>query len=415
MKKLFCILFCLLFTALMLVGCGDVERGEWLGDGKDDEGKIDGGKYDGYETINTVPEIDINLYIVVEDATWNSEGVVIPSNATDNFSVVTQATNTVNNAIKDYTATNYHTRVNVVYIKASEYDTKVMTAVNAENNDAKAANIVLVNSYSLMQDLYATGKLCPLDSYLATTKYGRLNTAIPTSLLNASKFDVTAADDSTSKVLYSIPNNHVIGSYEYLLINKNDAIALNISESAALALDSYEAAYELVSNAISATNSSKSCEDVIALVSGAYEDRAEYIANGYYCNVVKNPIADKNEAFLSAFAIINRNTEGGKVDVNDRAMEIIYNINTNPALRNLLQYGVAGTNYELNAENDEVINKLYTGPNYYSMNLVYTGNIMNAYLCEEIGWNEETKANAIAQNADSITVDQTKPGNSTEE
>ena len=96
-------------------------------------------------------------------------------------------------------------------------------------------------------------------------------------------------------------------------------------------------------------------------------------------------------------------------------MEIIYNINTNPALRNLLQYGVAGTNYELNAENDEVINKLYTGPNYYSMNLVYTGNIMNAYLCEEIAWNEETKANAIAQNADSITVDQTKPGNSTEE
>ena len=35
MKKLFCVLFCLLFTALMLVGCGDVERGEWLGDGKD--------------------------------------------------------------------------------------------------------------------------------------------------------------------------------------------------------------------------------------------------------------------------------------------------------------------------------------------------------------------------------------------
>ncbi len=52
MKKLFCILFCLLFTAFALVGCGDVERDEWLGDGKDDDGIVIGGKYDGYPTIS---------------------------------------------------------------------------------------------------------------------------------------------------------------------------------------------------------------------------------------------------------------------------------------------------------------------------------------------------------------------------
>ena len=35
MKKLFCILVCLFLTAFALVSCGDVDRSEWLGDGKD--------------------------------------------------------------------------------------------------------------------------------------------------------------------------------------------------------------------------------------------------------------------------------------------------------------------------------------------------------------------------------------------
>lgn len=405
MKKLFCALFCLLFTASLLVGCGDVDRNDWLGDGKDDDGKIDGGKYDGYETVVTIPDVSLNLYIIVEDETLNSEGVVIPSNTAGKIGEITQATTTVNNAIKDFTSTNYHTSVNVIYIKASDYDKIAIDAVNAVNGDAKAANIVLVNSYSLMQDLYATGKLCPLDSYLDTTKYGRLNTAIPTSLLEASKMS-TVIDGVSSSALYTIPNNHVIGNYEYLLINKAFVRDLKISESEALALNSYENAEERIMNAIGASDD-RNVEDVIALVSGSYEDRFAYEQNGYYCNVVKSPIADKNEAFLSAFAIVDRNSAASNVDINERAMEIVYNINMNIELRNLLQYGVAGTNYKL-GDDDGVIDELLLGSNRYSMNLLYTGNVMSAYICDAVGWTEETKENAINQNADSITVEQSK-------
>lgn len=404
MKKLFCILVCLFLTAFALVSCGDVDRSEWLGDGKDDDGKIIGGNYNGENTVVAVPEVNMNLYIIVEDETWSAEGVVIPENTQGRLGVVTQAINAVNNAVKDYSTTNYKTVLNVVYVKASEYDTVVLDAVNAKNSEAKAANIVLVNSYSLMQKLYATGKLCSLDSYLETNKYGQLNTTIPTSLLQASKLDGS---------LYSIPNNHVIGSYEYLLIDKEIAKKCNISETMATGFTSYEAVIDI----LEAKGYDNAGGNYVALVSGSYEDRFLYENQGYYCNVTKKPVADKNEAFSSAFAIVDRNVTGAKVDVNDRAMQIIYDLAMKDKLRNILQYGVAGTNYKLDADEDNVVAKFEKGPNLYSMNLIYTGNVLNAFICEEIGWTEESKANTVSQNADSVTIEDLKTENneSTEE
>ena len=405
MKKLFCVLVCLVLTAFALVSCGDVDRSDWLGQGKDDDGNIVGGNYNGENTIVAIPEVNMNLYIIVEDETWDttkSEGLKVISKPEDKI-VVTQAINTVSNAIKDYTSTTYKTVLNVKFVKASEYETVVLDAVKAGNSDANAANIVLVNSYALMQDLYATGKLVALDSYLDTSAYGQLNTNIPTALLEASKLDGK---------LYSIPNNHVIGNYEYLLINKEAAKECKISDTAAKSFTSYEEVLDIIDDKFDKSNG-----DLVALVSGSYEDRFLYEAQGYYCNVVKNPIADKNEAFSSAFAIINRNSEGSKVDMNERAMQIIYDLNMMTKLRNILQYGVAGTNYKLDSDENDVVSKLEKGPNLYSMNLIYTGNTLNAFVCEEIGWTEETKANAIAQNADSITIEDLNAENngSTEE
>lgn len=405
MKKLFCVLVCLVLTAFALVSCGDVDRSDWLGQGKDDDGKIVGGNYNGENTIVAIPEVNMNLYIIVEDETWDttkSEGLKVISKPEDKI-VVTQAINTVSNAIKDYTSTTYKTVLNVKFVKASEYETVVLDAVKAGNSDANAANIVLVNSYALMQDLYATGKLVALDSYLDTSAYGQLNTNIPTALLEASKLDGK---------LYSIPNNHVIGNYEYLLINKEAAKECKISDTAAKSFTSYDDVLDIIDD-----NFDNSNGDLVALVSGSYEDRFLYEAQGYYCNVVKNPIADKNEAFSSAFAIINRNSEGSKVDMNERAMQIIYDLNMMTKLRNILQYGVAGTNYKLDSDENDVVSKLEKGPNLYSMNLIYTGNTLNAFVCEEIGWTDESKANTIAQNADSITIEDLNAENngSTEE
>lgn len=385
MKKFLCVLFCLVFTALALVGCGDVERDDWLND-----------EYKDYETDNSVPEISLNLYVIVEDKT-ELEGAV-PSDTTGKIGVVTQAINTVNNAIKDFTSSNYHSEVNVIYVKESDYDTVVYDAVVAENGAANAANIVLVNSYELMQKLYATGKLCPLDSYLDTTSFGKLNNdaVIPQALMAASKIDEVSADGKNIQTLYSIPNNHVVGRYEYLVINKKAAQDLKFDETTVRSFNSYDAAASLIE---AVEKSSYKLSDVISLVPGSYEDRFVYEEQGYYCNVVNNPVADKHEAFKSAFAVVKRDTNpNDKVDIDERAMEIIYNINMNEPLRNLLQYGVVGSNYTI--ENGVV--ERNDGINGYYMNLLYTGNIFNAYYCDEIGWDAETKANASMQNADSV-------------
>ena len=377
MKKLLCVFLCMLFTAFALVSCGETIIGEQLEEYKEK-----------YPHVNqAIPEVSLNLYIVVEDETW--QGLETSASAdgagtSNKLGVITPAINTVNNAIKDFTSTNFHSEVNVIYVKESEYETTVMAAVNAESTDASAANIVLVNSFSLMQDLFATGKLCSVDAYLNTNTYGMLNTTIPSSLFDASKM----IDPKTNQpMLYTVPNNHVIGNYEYFLVKKSAVSLFNVNESKILSYKSFEDAAELV-DAIEAT--SYSVSDFIDVTSGAYEDKAMYEAAGYYCNVISAPIADANEAFSSAFAIVNRSEL-----LNERAMEIIYNINLNVELRNLLQYGVAGSNYTKDIDAPVERNQ---ETNRYFMNINYTGNIFNAYYCEEIGWTPEAAVNATAQN-----------------
>ncbi len=392
MKKFLSMVLCLLLVTFALVSCGEEEIGKQLADYENKFGDVNKQK----------PQVNLNLYIIVEDET-----LAVPSNSTsqsqNSFGEITTAINTVNREIKDYTREKFNTELNVVYVRASEYDEVVLNAVNRE--DSNAAHIVLVNSYSLMQELHATGKLCVLDSFLDTTEFGRLNTAIPKPLFEASKITEVRANGETRTVLYTIPNNHTIGEYEYLLIKKDVARDyVNFNESTLLSYKSYEDAADLIT-AIEAAGK-HNVDDLVSIVSGSYEDRLEFEKRGYYCNVVKAPVADRNEAFLSAFAIINHGAEK-----NERAMEIIYNINMDEGLRNRLQYGVSGTNYEVvydkdesgeNIESTRRIVRSTSENNIYYMNLLYTGNVLKAYYCEELNWTEEVMNNTVNQNLDAV-------------
>ena len=59
-----------------------------------------------------------------------------------------------------------------------------------------------------------------------------------------------------------------------------------------------------------------------------------------------------------------------------RSMEIITQINTDPELRTILQYGVEGVHWRVNAENEEVIDIISED---YKMNLIDTGNVFMTY------------------------------------
>lgn len=137
---------------------------------------------------------------------------------------------------------------------------------------------------------------------------------------------------------------------------------------------------------------------------GMYEDKAVLEAQNKYCNISAYPTVTAEDAFSSAFAIVN-GTKDAK-----RAMEIVYAINNDIELRNMLQYGVKDTNYkvhEINIGTEAVPVKIYyvernVGEKVsYVMDLKLTGNVFNAYYCNELGWTREVSDNGRKQNDDS--------------
>ena len=85
----------------------------------------------------------------------------------------------------------------------------------------------------------------------------------------------------------------------------------------------------------------KRFSDYVKVVNGDYSDKAAYEAEGYICNVSSYPQVTEEEAFASSFAIVNG------IQYSDRAMEILYLLNSDTYFRNLLQYGASGTCYSL--------------------------------------------------------------------
>lgn len=79
----------------------------------------------------------------------------------------------------------------------------------------------------------------------------------------------------------------------------------------------------------------------------------------------------------------------------ERCMEVITLINTNPEIRNLLQYGVGGYNYRI----DPDTGKLVRLNNEYMMDIFSTGNTFIAYPEEDMELDEWEKAKAANQNA----------------
>jgi len=350
MKKVLYLILCLALSLFVLVGCDDGEIGDIPEHYPEVEGEIE--------------DVAINMYIIVDDATSLN------------------AIETVSRIIAQYTLTTYHTEVNVKYVKASEYETTVLAAVNA--TDATAANLVLVNSVEIMNKLNATGKLADLAPYLATDAFGTLNVTIPETLLGAAY---------TAEALYALPNNHVIGEYEYLVINENVAKQiLKVSPTTLKSYTSYESTEEL--RALMESEGYDSTK-YVTVQKGGYALKAELEASGNVCNVISLPKATAAEAFSSAFAVVNRSEL-----LNERSMQIIYALNNDKALRDYLQYGVNGTNYTLNTDGEIVMSE--SADNTYRMNIEYTGNVFLASYCDAIDWTAEAAANGEIQNSQAV-------------
>lgn len=94
----------------------------------------------------------------------------------------------------------------------------------------------------------------------------------------------------------------------------------------------------------------------------------EEFGNDYYMNILEYPHITEEDVFSSMFGVSSYTRS------DSRSMEIITYLNTNADLRNVLQYGVEGVHYKVNA--DKTITRL---TDTYMMDLAKTGNAFVAY------------------------------------
>lgn len=407
-KKLIALALCVCLSVLALVSCEQP-----IGAYRD--------KYTWEE--KKVPNLVFDLYVIVGEGTDD------------------MAMKTVNDQINQYLIDKYHTKLNIHYIAESEYAAKAAEAVTShaavttdyvttfkdfENKWFNGGKIVLVNGVDMMNDIVASGKAYDkMADFLTTNAFGKLNVQIPEPLIEAAKIDGK---------LYAIPNNHVIGQYEYIVIHRETALALNYSDVTELpAMTTYDSTAELRRD-IDANSAQlgKSSDDAVKTVVGNYELRYQWEADGYVCNVAKNPQATAEEALSSAYAILpgnalryveDTNADGtlsaeeiqankdlyettdnetlkSKINLADseeiarRAMEVVYAINADVTVRNLLQYGVAYTNYrfvDTDGDGDgDTVDRITEEGSEYNMPIKHTGNVFNAYYCND-AWNADNK------------------------
>lgn len=106
----------------------------------------------------------------------------------------------------------------------------------------------------------------------------------------------------------------------------------------------------------------------MAVIKGGAELEAIY-GEDYYMTVLEAPLASEEEMFEAMFGVTMYTKSL------ERSMEVITLLNTDPTIRNLLQYGIEGVHYQL-TEDEGTVKRLN---NDYMMDIVKTGNTFMAY------------------------------------
>lgn len=310
----------------------------------------------------------------------------------------------------------------------------------------KQLDIFLIKGYDAYVEYAERDALSILDDELnGTSKI--LRTYIYPAFLDSVKYNGST---------YAIPNNHIIGEYKLLLVNKRmvdeysyDADTLNtllkcksfiedmaVTEPSVAPLLSNvdpigmkywstDGSFSLLASSVANTASEstktppknvfsiKTFTDTVGMMKEMEE-------NGY---IAKNPdtvtefavgvvsgdasLFDKYEEdyYITVYEkprAISEDIFSSMFAVSSytknlaRAMEIVTYLNTHTDLRTILQYGVEGVNYEIDKDTGTLV-KLN---NDYNMNINDTGNVYMTYPAEGVGM--EYWDYAKAQNQDSI-------------
>ena len=400
MKKLLSLMLCIVLVCLALVGCKQDVIGEYLPN---------------YQTgAVTDDQIEkLNFYIITGVGTSPEAMITVPQN--------------INTYIKE----KYHIELNIHYLTEFATDSQPKSYADTVYDhlnttvEADRPDIVLINGLDMFDKLYADNQLLSLNAApfnFYNDDFRALNKIVDPGLLAASMVD---------NKYYAVPNNHVIGHYEYIVIDKAMARdTLHFSNEEIAAMTTEDSLTEL-KNAITAYNSDLNVNDYVKVITDGYyrdyetlqyvnlqsNENSENKVN--FVNIKSYPNATKEQAFLSAFAIIKHlddNSDPTKYSeekvaiLNNhytKCMRIVYALNNDSELKNMLQYGYVGTNYTFvtneKHENTNYINLNKNQTVKYEMNNIHTGNPFISYYCNDISWNEATHDSWLRQNADAKT------------
>jgi hypothetical protein len=246
-------------------------------------------------------------------------------------------------------------------------------------------DILLITSFDMLTDLIDDGRLYELTDFLASTKFRNIKNYITESFLTEAKLDGRS---------FAIPNCTLMGKYEYLLVDKNAAAKYGYFSDRDFT--DWESTAEL-REAIKAEGTYTFADPYevgapVRLVKGNYELR-ESFGSGSYWYIEKNPVGNRSDIFDSMFAI-----SAYSIDP-DRAMQVLYAINSIPEYRTMLQYGVPNATYSLK---DGVVELPANAPYAYSVSADYTGNFFALYPCKDRGQTAKLMAGWKLQN-DALT------------
>ncbi len=361
-------------------------------------------KIAGLDNTKPLEKVTLDLYIITDEST------------TDNAKKTVN--DKINQYLKDRKNRKFDTKLNIHYFTEDEYSDAIA---------GKTKGIVLINGKSTLDKLVDDNRVANLESkYLInednTFKFAKLNATVGQKMLDVARDTVTVGDETETR-LYFVPNNHVIDSYDYIIIKKDVAETLLYSEQKIKEITTLEQISETseLYTKFQAAQAKGYLTDVAwtdavqVKTSEPYYKAAEYEAAGYYCNASRTPEITEEEAAKAGFAVLKDPTiidtaayYEGKEEANQKyksyvqsALEVICAINTESELRNLLQYGIEYTNYTVV---DGIVDPTTaSADSVYKMNLEYTGDIFLAKYCETPGWykwNAQLKESGIKQNAD---------------
>ena len=281
-------------------------------------------------------------------------------------------------------------------------------------------DVILMRSYDDFMNYATSGQLKSLKDYIAPSgSYNRINKIVKSDIL--SKFKI--GDDT-----YGIPNNHLYsnGLYQYVAIDKSVAAQIkgfdiaNLTKNGKLdysALSAFMAEADKLENVLPLVAKESDApsvnywgDDEFSLISSSlYGDKApvstfantdyttfmslykkynsvadesskvavsykyltpdemEEASDDYYFIETEQPVITEENMFESVFGVTSYSVNY------DRAMEFVYNLQTDEEIRTLLQYGIKGEDYQIE---DDVLEMIKDNKDEYAykMNPLYTGN-----------------------------------------